>query len=101
MNHENFENLSKLEEEDSCFIFYVKHKTDDLSILELAKIDNKNSWILSNDKFRDWLEKKPGEYDRIIANRVISDFWFGNYGESLSRYKFHCPQIKERILKIK
>merc|ERR1712048_1319677 len=85
--------ISKLE--DSCFIFYVKHQTDDLAILELAKNDSRNTWILSNDKFRDWLEKRPGEYDEIIWNRVIDDFGFTNgwsFGRK-ARYRFFCPNI--------
>ena len=97
-NHpkDKLEKISKLKD-SSCFILEVAPKTDDETILEKAKNDCRNTWILSNDKFRDWLEKKPGEYDKIIANRLISDFRFLNYGEGSSHYEFCCPKIEEKF----
>merc|ERR1712035_104153 len=85
-----------------CVIFYVKNKTDDQSILGLAKNIGENAIILSNDRFKDWTERKyPGIYDDVVKNNLVGGYQFKKVQENAERYEFSCPGLVKKLGKMK
>ena len=96
--------ISQLQDDQLCVNFYVKNETDDLSILGLAKNIGKNAFVLSNDKFKNWIQDYPGVYDEVIENNVIGGFNFKKVEEDTKdgEYNdFSCHELQKRLKKAK
>lgn len=78
-----------------CEIVFTKTKTDDLSILGIAK--NSNGLVLSKDKFEKEKRDYPGLYDEIADNMVIRKYGFKcDLKKEGVNFEFHCSDLVEK-----